>query len=238
MKAIGYIRVSTQDQVSSGLGLENQRNKIKQFCSSKDIELIEIIEENGISGGIPIEERKEGSRLCEYIRNKNNKIGSVVMLNLERGFRDTEDCLHHAKEWIRYGVEINFLDMSGLDASTSMGMLQITMRAGFSEFERRQIGDRTRSALAVKRSRGEKTGGICPYGFVPTINRDGKQEVIGLVKKMRGMKMSPEKIAGKLNEAGIKPKAAGQTRKKKDGTVMILSDRWHFKQIYRLLGRK
>jgi hypothetical protein len=47
--------------------------------------------------------------------------------------------------------------------------------------------------------------------------------VIGLIKMMRDKKMSPEKIAVKLNEAGVKTK---------------LGKLWTFKQIYRILERE
>jgi DNA invertase Pin-like site-specific DNA recombinase len=173
MKAIGYIRVSTQDQVDSGLGLDNQRSKILAFCNAKGWELEDIIEENGISGSVPIEERKEGRRLLELIADKKNEIRAVVMLRLDRGFRNTEDCLKTTREWTRKGIGVHFIDMAGMDPATSMGVLQMTMMAGFSQFERSIIGDRTRAALAVKRGRGEKTGGHVPYGYSWEMNKDG-----------------------------------------------------------------
>jgi len=47
MKAIGYIRVSTEDQVK-GWSLEAQRDKIEMYCKLHDLELIEIISDEGI----------------------------------------------------------------------------------------------------------------------------------------------------------------------------------------------
>jgi len=45
IKAIGYIRVSTEEQAKEGVSLENQEAKIRAYCNLKDFELIEIIEE-------------------------------------------------------------------------------------------------------------------------------------------------------------------------------------------------
>ena len=49
-KAIGYIRVSTDEQAREGISLENQRAKIETYCSLNDLELAEIIEDAGKSG--------------------------------------------------------------------------------------------------------------------------------------------------------------------------------------------
>jgi DNA invertase Pin-like site-specific DNA recombinase len=242
-KAIGYIRVSTTDQ---DLGLEDQRRKIIKFCNEKELELVDILEDNGVSGGLPIEDRENGKKLCEIIRDKKSQVKEVVMLKLDRGFRDTEDCLHHAREWVRLGVKINFLDLSGMDLATGEGLLQLTLMAGFATYERGRIRKRTLDALAVKRSKGEKLGGRLPYGFNWELNSEGtkilvpnkkEQEVIGLIKKMKSMGMSPEKIAVKMNEAGVKPKDAGMTIKTKTGP-RTFGNQWHFRQIYRILNRE
>ena len=49
MKAVGYIRVSTEDQAREGVSLDNQRAKIQAYCNLKDLDLIEIIEDAGVS---------------------------------------------------------------------------------------------------------------------------------------------------------------------------------------------
>ena len=49
IKAIGYIRVSTDEQAKEGMSLENQKEKIRSYCDLKDLELLEIVEDAGIS---------------------------------------------------------------------------------------------------------------------------------------------------------------------------------------------
>jgi DNA invertase Pin-like site-specific DNA recombinase len=49
MKAIGYVRVSTDEQAREGVSLDNQRAKIAAYCELNDLELVEIIEEPGAS---------------------------------------------------------------------------------------------------------------------------------------------------------------------------------------------
>ena len=50
MKAIGYVRVSTDEQAREGISLENQKAKITAYCELNDLSLTEIIEDAGKSG--------------------------------------------------------------------------------------------------------------------------------------------------------------------------------------------
>ena len=48
--AIGYIRVSTQDQVDEGVSLDAQRDKIAAWCTLHDYELVDVHQDAGITG--------------------------------------------------------------------------------------------------------------------------------------------------------------------------------------------
>jgi site-specific DNA recombinase len=43
--AIGYIRVSSEEQADSGLGLEAQRQRIRAYCDMKGLSLLTILED-------------------------------------------------------------------------------------------------------------------------------------------------------------------------------------------------
>ena len=60
-KAIGYIRVSTQDQAQEGVSLESQRAKIAAWCAVNDYELVAVFKDAGISGATM--DRREGLQL-------------------------------------------------------------------------------------------------------------------------------------------------------------------------------
>ena len=49
IKAIAYCRVSTEEQVREGISLDNQREKIKAYTTVKDLDLVEIVTDAGIS---------------------------------------------------------------------------------------------------------------------------------------------------------------------------------------------
>ncbi len=49
--AIGYVRVSTQEQVTEGVSLDAQRDKLRTYCRVHGVKLIDIKADEGISGG-------------------------------------------------------------------------------------------------------------------------------------------------------------------------------------------
>ena len=49
MKAIGYIRVSTQKQADTGVSLEAQEGAIHSYCKTFGLTLVELIEDAGKS---------------------------------------------------------------------------------------------------------------------------------------------------------------------------------------------
>src|SRR5262249_6336595 len=62
-EAIGYVRVSSEEQADSGLGLQAQRQRIVAFCDMKGLRLVEVYEDAGVSGGKPLSSRPSSSRL-------------------------------------------------------------------------------------------------------------------------------------------------------------------------------
>jgi DNA invertase Pin-like site-specific DNA recombinase len=49
--AIGYVRVSTQEQATEGVSLDAQRDRIRAYCRLHAIKLIDTKADEGISGG-------------------------------------------------------------------------------------------------------------------------------------------------------------------------------------------
>ena len=55
--------------------------------------------------------------------------------------------------------------VKGTEDDDPSSILMRRMIDAFAEYEKLIIGARTKSGLAAKRRRGEKTGGMVPYGF-------------------------------------------------------------------------
>jgi len=100
VKAIGYIRVSTDEQAKEGISLEDQEQKIRDYCKLKDFEILEIIQDAGISAK---NLRRPGAqKVIEFAQEK--MIDAVVVYKLDRMFRSTVDAiqLYLEKKKIEY----------------------------------------------------------------------------------------------------------------------------------------
>lgn len=201
-KAIGYIRVSRESQVETGLSLQAQRAKIEAYTALKDLSLVEIIEDAGISAKNL--KRPGMQRVLELVHR--GEVEAVVILKLDRMFRNTVDALETARMFDKKGVALHSI-VESLDTHSALGKFFFTLTAALAEMERGMVGERTRVALAQKKARGEKTGGHVPYGFSlvgKKLVRDAReQEVLQRMAAMRGQGMSFQQVADHLNANGI-----------------------------------
>ncbi|MCW8129981.1 MAG: recombinase family protein [Planctomycetota bacterium] len=205
--ALGYVRVSTDEQATEGISLEAQEEKIRAYCTLKGLHLVEIIVDAGVSGGKPLASREGGSRILSA------KVDAVVAVKLDRLFRDAADCLAVTKEWDRKGVALHLLDMGGnsLDTSSAMGRMFLTMAAGFAEMERGLIRERTRTALQHKRKNGKLAGKV-PFGFTLAVDGDtllenpSEREALALIRQLRTEGKTFRGIARELEARGIRTK--------------------------------
>jgi DNA invertase Pin-like site-specific DNA recombinase len=85
------------------------------------------------------------------------------------------------------------------------------MASVFAELERAMIRERTRNALSVKRSRGERISGHAPFGW--DFGSDGRlvenaseQPIIARMREPRAEGMSYRGIATRLDRERIPPK--------------------------------
>jgi len=85
VNAIGYIRVSTEEQAREGVSLENQKARIEQYCVYRNLALTDIIADAGVSGG----KNKARPGFIELLdRIEAGHAGAVVLYSLERLSRD------------------------------------------------------------------------------------------------------------------------------------------------------
>lgn len=204
MKAIGYIRVSTEEQAAHGISLDAQRAKIEAYALTKDLELVGIIEDAGKSAK---DLKRPGVQ--EVLKKARRKeIDAVIIVKLDRMFRCTVDALNTAQDFDRRGVALHSIHES-LDTQSAMGKFFFTLTAALAEMERGLIGERTRSALARKKERREVYGEV-PYGYDVVggslVDNSQEQQVKARVGKMRHDGMSYQRIADALNADGVPTK--------------------------------
>jgi DNA invertase Pin-like site-specific DNA recombinase len=166
MKAIGYVRVSTDRQAELGVSLEAQEAKIRSMATVEGAELLEVM----IDGGESAKNlnRRGLQRLLALVNS--GKVEAVVIAKLDRLTRSVKDLFSLLELFEKRGFALISVAES-LDTASAAGRLVITIMAAVSQWEREAIGERTRDALRHKRSTGERVGNI-RFGF--RLSPDGK----------------------------------------------------------------
>ena len=216
--AIAYVRVSTEEQAHSGLGIADQRARIQAYAQLKGFDLLEVIEDNGISGGKPLASRKGGRKLLSVLKSK--EASTVIILKLDRAFRNAGDCLSTVEQWDRQGVALHIVDLGGnaVDTTSAAGKFMLTVLAGAAEMERNLTRERTRAALRIKASRNERITrrDRIPYGYdlgaddKHLIKNANEQRAIRHMVKWRQGGLSYQRIADRLTAKGVSTKRGGR----------------------------
>jgi DNA invertase Pin-like site-specific DNA recombinase len=151
-RAIGYIRVSTQEQADSGAGLAAQRSAITAEATRRGWDL-EFIEDAGISGATM--DRPGLQRALAQLDKGSVDILCVAKLDrISRSVTQGSALIEQAK---RKGWSLVALDF-GLDMSTPAGEMVSNVLLSTAQYERRLIGQRTKDALAAKKAAGVRLG--------------------------------------------------------------------------------
>jgi DNA invertase Pin-like site-specific DNA recombinase len=205
MKAIGYVRVSTEEQAREGISLENQQLKIRTYCDLHNLELETIIEDAGKSGK---DLNREGiQELIQKVKDK--RIGAVLVYKLDRLSRKVIDTLNLIELMKKNHVEFHSI-IDSIDTKTAMGKFFINIMASLAQMERDLISERTKDALAMKIIKNERAGQI-PYGWV--LAEDGntlvvnveEQKAIHLIKELHGEGYNYSAICRELTRRGYQP---------------------------------
>ena len=202
--AIAYLRASTQDQ---HITIEAQEKAIRAYAEIHGINLVDVIIDAGVSAGVPLAKRDGGSKLALFIKRKS--VDLVIATKLDRLFRSAGDCLVSTDEWAKKSVGLVLLDCGGqqLDTQSPMGRLFLTMMSAVAECEKAMIGERTKTALAHKKAKGERISKDAPIGFRfedgMLVEDAHEQSVLAKARKMKSLGWTYNKIAKALNEKGV-----------------------------------
>ena len=166
MKAVGYIRVSTSEQADNGISLDNQKHKIETWANLKDLDLVEVISDEGLSGK---NLKRDGiKRLIQLIETR--QIDSVIVYKLDRLSRKTKDLLYLFED-VFNKYNINFYSLNeNIDTTTATGKFFLTLMGGLAQMERDLISERTSDALSELKRQNRRLGNPdkSPFGFKQT----------------------------------------------------------------------
>jgi len=137
MRAVGYVRVSTEDQHSA-----LQRHALERFARDRDWTLLRIYEDHGLSGATA--RRPALTRLLHDAHRGG--FDAVVVWKFDRFARSVDDLLASLKVFQQLGVD--FVSVTeGIDTTTAAGRLVFIFLAAIAEFERGLIRERVRAGV-------------------------------------------------------------------------------------------
>lgn len=217
--AVGYIRVSTDEQ---NLGPGAQREALERWCAANGAELVDVFEDHGVSGGAEIDKRP--GLLAALDALKDTGAGLLVAAKRDRVARDVVVAAMVERLAEREGARVVTADGVGDGQSPEAGLLRGIVDV-FAQYERALIRSRTKTALAHKKAKRERTGGI-PYGW--KLDRDGvhlvpepnEKAIIEAAVTLRGEGLALRAIGERLEARGLLPRSGG---------------RWHAKTVRSLL---
>lgn len=150
---IAYVRVSTDEQATSGLGLEAQEATLRRAFEYRGWQLVEVVRDEGITGSTL---NRPGLRhaLEQIVAGDAD---GLVVAKLDRLTRSMRDFCEIVDWFEEAGASLVMLEPE-VDTSAPQGRAMAHVMVAFAQLEREMIGERTKVALAAKRARGEATG--------------------------------------------------------------------------------
>src|SRR4029078_13353026 len=159
-RAIAYLRVSTQRQQRSGLGIEAQRAAIARFAEAEGMTILaEYVEAESGKGGDALDRRPQ---LAAALAAARTAKCSVLVSKLDRLSRDVA---------VVAGVMAQRVPFIVAELGRDADPFMLHLYAALAEKERRLISERTKAALADKRTRGIKLGNPRNLGTAGALGR-------------------------------------------------------------------
>jgi DNA invertase Pin-like site-specific DNA recombinase len=206
--AVAYVRVSTQQQGRSGLGIEAQQRAIADFAALHGFELSEtFVEVETGKGADALDQRPQLSAALAAARK--NK-APVIVAKLDRLSRDVAFVAGLMAQRVPFIVA-----ELGVDADPFM----LHLYAALAEKERRLISARTKAALGAAKARGAKLGNPTNLPEAQAkganTNREAADEwakgLVGVIADIEGQGFtSAAKVAAELNRRHVKTARGGQ----------------------------
>jgi len=203
LKAVGYVRVSTEEQADSGLGLDAQRAAIRATAERMGMEVVQWFADEGVSGGTI------DGRLGLLDAMDAMKRGMILLVaRRDRLARDAMLACWIEKEVAKRFGRIVSVAGEGTDNDDPTSVLLRRIVDAFAEYERLLIGARTKAALRVKVRRGERVGRFAHYGY--RLDEAGElvedeREKTGILEimRLRAAGVGLQRIARELERQGF-----------------------------------
>ena len=207
-RVVAYLRVSTERQQKSGLGIEAQRAHIANFAAAERMQVVsEFLEYETGKGADALDRRPQ---LAAALAAARTAKCSVIVSKLDRLSRDVAFVSGLMAQRVPFIVA-----ELGRDADPFM----LHLYAALAEKERRLISERTKAALAAKKASGINLGNRTNIAQAGELGRmvqvEGAQDfaarIIPVVRAIRDTGATTLRaVSAALNQRGIHSPRGGQ----------------------------
>tara|TARA_R110002051_G_scaffold62548_4_gene114199 strand:- start:311 stop:1102 length:792 start_codon:yes stop_codon:yes gene_type:complete len=235
----GYVRVSTKEQVRSGVSLEVQKQQISAFVEEKYNRKVSVfLIDDGVSGTRPILDRPGSRELTDII----DRHDVIVCTRLDRLSRSSADLLSIIPVLQDIGITLFFCEQFGevpivypksegatglrskFDMNEMANQIMLMVLSAVAEIEHSTIKDRFGDGKIDWASRGYFIGGSAPYGYEKVQERHGnktrtcleeipeEQSVLKTIYALRDRGLGCRRIANQV--ASLHACAAGMSYSK------------------------
>ena len=134
---IGYLRVSTEEQANSGLGLDAQRDTIQRYADAHGWDLV-WYEDAGLSAKSLARPQLQGALDSLNVSPKRRDVDGIVVAKLDRLGRSLGNLVQLFQELAERGVGVRVLDnpMLSTDGNNAQAKLMLGIYGAFAEYER------------------------------------------------------------------------------------------------------
>jgi DNA invertase Pin-like site-specific DNA recombinase len=214
VRALGYLRVSTEEQAATGHGLEAQEKSVRSFAESQGYELVEVLTDPGVSGATRPADRPAFGRALELAAA--GAFDVLLVAKIDRLSRDIRHAMTTVSDLAeQHEVAFRSVTESVIDTSNPMGRTFFAIFAGMAENERFVIRDRTAGGRVAKAGKGGFAGGQAPYGYAKDLEGGlrivpEQARIVRRIYQERRRKRTLQAIADGLNAEGIPSPKGGR----------------------------
>jgi DNA invertase Pin-like site-specific DNA recombinase len=221
LRTIAYLRVSTVNQAERGMGLDAQRETVRQYASDERLELVELVEEAASGAAregelFSLEHRPVLSELVARAERGNFDV--LLVASLDRLSRDQVEQLYLKRLLARFNVSVVSAAGETNGNGDAIGELIERLIGAVHDFDRKRILERMQSGKREARRRGRQAEGYAPYGYRSVPAEGGGRtleaveagdpspsEVVRWIFTQAKSGLSPGRIAAELNRKEIPP---------------------------------
>lgn len=172
-----YPRVSTEEQAKYGYSIKAQIDDLMEYCEKNSIKVVDVYNDEGVSGGRPALRRPAMKRLLDDV--KAGKIDIILFTKLDRWFRNVKE--YYKVQDILDEYEVSWRAIQeDFETQSSAGRFKVNIMLSVAQQERERGAERVTAVLENKRKNREACfgGQAVPFGYKKEKDEDGIMRLV------------------------------------------------------------